>query len=325
MNSPVSSTLHSGLETSQLHVSQYAVLGNPVEHSFSPRIQTLFAQATGQGATFKYGRIKSSLDGFRQCVTEFAASGAQGCNITLPFKFEVLSIATHATARAQLAGAGNILRFDITDPALAALESKGEVSSVMNHVWWADNTDGVGLVRDITNNAGISIEGRRVLLIGAGGACAGVLGQLIEARPESIMVANRTVHKAEELVQRHRKFAQQLNVHLQAADLQHCGRAYSIVINGTSASLAGGGVPVAAHVLAPGALALDMMYGQAAKPFLSWAKEHDAHGRDGLGMLVEQAAESFFFWRGVRPNGSQTLEQLRQELEEQEKMRGLLP
>jgi shikimate dehydrogenase len=278
------------------HSNIYAVVGNPVEHSLSPRIHTLFAQATGQ--EIHYGRLRSPLDGFSQCIADFAASGAHGANVTVPFKFEALKLATHATPRAQLAGAANTLRFDATLP---------------DKSWQADNTDGTGLVHDITHNAGILLRGQHVLLIGAGGASSGVLGPLIEACPERITVANRSLHKAQALIARHSALAQTHEVELKATNLQDCGNSYHVVINGTSSSLEGAGVPVSATVLRPGAMALDMMYGPAAQPFLSWAQSHQVCGRDGLGMLVEQAAESFLFWRGVRPEGAPVLEQLRKE------------
>ena len=269
---------------------RYAVAGHPVEHSRSPFIHARFAELTGEPV--EYGRLPCPLDGFAATVRAFAAGGARGCNVTVPFKFEAPALAAGLTPRAALAQAANTLRFDATG-------------------WRADNTDGAGLVRDITVHAGVPIAGAELLLVGAGGAAAGVLGPLLEARPRLLVVANRAVGKAEALVARHAALAARDGVELRARPLDDCGRGYGIVLNATAASLAGAGVPVAGAVLAPGALALDMMYGPAAAGFLAWAREHGAAGRDGLGMLVEQAAESFLFWRGLRPPTEAVLAELR--------------
>jgi len=269
---------------------RYAVAGHPVEHSRSPFIHARFAELTGEPV--EYGRLPCPLDGFAATVRAFAAGGARGCNVTVPFKFEAPALAAGLTPRAALAQAANTLRFDATG-------------------WRADNTDGAGLVRDITVHAGVPIAGAELLLVGAGGAAAGVLGPLLEARPRLLVVANRAVGKAEALVARHAALAARGGVELRARPLDDCGRGYGIVLNATAASLAGAGVPVAGAVLASGALALDMMYGPAAAGFLAWAREHGAAGRDGLGMLVEQAAESFLFWRGLRPPTEAVLAELR--------------
>jgi len=269
---------------------RYAVAGHPVEHSRSPFIHARFAELTGEPV--EYGRLPCPLDGFAATVRAFAAAGARGCNVTVPFKFEAPALAAGLTPRAALAQAANTLRFDATG-------------------WRADNTDGAGLVRDITVHAGVPIAGAELLLVGAGGAAAGVLGPLLEARPRLLVVANRAVGKAEALVARHAALAARDGVELRARPLDDCGRGYGIVLNATAASLAGAGVPVAGAVLASGALALDMMYGPAAAGFLAWAREHGAAGRDGLGMLVEQAAESFLFWRGLRPPTEAVLAELR--------------
>jgi shikimate dehydrogenase len=273
--------------------ARYAVAGNPVEHSRSPAIHQQFAQQTMQAVD--YGRLLCPLDAFKPTLQAFADSGAQGCNVTVPFKFEAFEMAARHTPRAELAQAANTLRFD------SALEGG----------WLADNTDGVGLVRDITVNAGVALAGQRVLLLGAGGASAGALGPLIEAKPFEIVVANRSFDKAQALVDRHADWAAQHGVRLTARALDNAGQAYDVVINGTAASLAGAGVPVGPGVLRPGTLTLDMMYGPAAQPFLQWARDHHAVARDGLGMLVEQAAESFLLWRGVRPDTAPVLAALR--------------
>lgn len=272
---------------------RYAVAGNPVAHSRSPHIHSLFAQQTGQAVD--YGRLLCPLDAFAAEVKAFAAAGAQGCNVTVPFKFEAFELASRRSPRAELAQAANTLRFDP--------ETQGG--------WLADNTDGVGLVRDITINAGVPLAGRRVLLLGAGGASAGVLGPLIEARPAEIVMANRTVDKAQAIVARHADWAAQHGVQLSARGLADAGTGFDVFINGTAASLAGSGVPVGPEVLKPGSLALDMMYGPAAQAFLDWARSHGAVARDGLGMLVEQAAESFAIWRGVRPDTAPVLANMR--------------
>ncbi|TAK96264.1 MAG: shikimate dehydrogenase [Aquabacterium sp.] len=272
---------------------RYAVAGNPVEHSRSPLIHAQFAQQADQA--MDYGRLLCPLDDFKAHIKAFAAGGAKGCNVTVPFKFEAFELASRRTPRAELAQAANTLRFDA--------DSAGG--------WVADNTDGVGLVRDIAVNAGVALAGKRVLLLGAGGASAGVLGPLIEARPAEIVMANRTVEKAQAIVDRHAAWADQHGVKLSACGLQAPGTAFDVFINGTAASLAGSGVPVGPEVLKPGTLALDMMYGPAAQAFLDWARSHGAVPRDGLGMLVEQAAESFALWRGVRPDTAPVLAHMR--------------
>ncbi|MBL8343251.1 MAG: shikimate dehydrogenase [Rubrivivax sp.] len=274
-------------------VPRYAVLGNPVAHSRSPFIHEAFARQCG--LPMRYERVLSPLDAFEATVRRFAAEGGRGANITMPFKFQVPALAARCSARAVLAGAANVLKFDADG-------------------WSADNTDGIGLVRDIQQGAGVALAGRRVLLLGAGGAGAGALGPLVEARPARVVVANRSVGKAEALVARHAAWARQHGVSLRAADLDVDGT-FDIVVNATSTSVQGAGVPVSARVRAPGALALDMMYGAAALPFLHWAQAAGANARDGLGMLVEQAAEAFFIFHGVMPAAAPVLEALRAQLD----------
>jgi shikimate dehydrogenase len=280
-------------------IDRYAVLGHPVAHSKSPAIHAAFAAQTGQALA--YERRLCPLDGFASEVRAFAADGARGCNVTVPFKFEALALAGRASDRARRAGAANVLCFDGPEPA----------------AWLADNTDGVGLVRDIVANAGRAIAGRRVLLIGAGGAAAGVLGPLLEERPALLAIVNRTAARAAELAAGHADLAAARDVPLVHGGLDRAGAApawsdFDLVLNASASSLAGTGAsPVPAAVLAPGALALDLMYGPAAEPFLAWARAHGAQPRDGLGMLVEQAAEAFFVWRGVRPDTAPVLAALR--------------
>jgi len=275
---------------------RYAVAGNPVQHSQSPFIHAAFAHQTGQAVD--YGRLLCPLDGFAEAIRRFAsdtsAGRVRGCNVTVPFKFEAFALAPRCTPRAALAQAANTLRFD----------TEG---------WLADNTDGIGLVRDIECNAGVPLAGRRVLLIGAGGAAAGALGPLLDAAPAELVVANRTLAKAENLVDRHRAVAGAAA--LSARTPKDCGGGFDVVINATASSLQGADIPVDAAVLRAGCLALDMMYGPAAQGFMDWARRHGATTRDGLGMLVEQAAQAFALWRGVRPETAAVLAALRERLE----------
>ena len=263
-------------------MDMYCVMGHPVEHSRSPWIHARFAQLTGQALT--YERRLVALDGFADALRSFAASGGRGCNITVPFKLQAAQLATQCSERVQLAGAANTLRF-------------------IDGTVWADNTDGLGLVADITRNAGFGLAGRDVLLIGAGGAAAGALGPLLAAGARRIAVANRTLERAQALVQAHSAIAALQKTELLAlatqgleADLainRGFDDSFDIVINASASSLAGDAVPVPASVLRAGSLAYDMMYGPAAQGCLDWASAHGAQARDGLGMLVEQAAEAF--------------------------------
>ena len=281
--------------TSGLAPDRYAVAGNPVAHSQSPFIHARFALQTGQ--TIDYGRLLCPLDDFAGALRRFeqdrSAGVARGCNVTVPFKLEAYALARRRSKRAELAQASNLLRFD-------------------EDGWFADNSDGIGLVRDIEGGAGVALTGQSVLLIGAGGAAAGALGPLLAARPARVVVANRTLARAQALIDRHRVVA--AGVTLEAAEPGDCGRGHGVVVNATASSLQGAAIPVGPEVLAPGALALDMMYGPAAQGFLTWAQQHGATGRDGLGMLVEQAAEAFFLWRGVRPVTAPVLAALRERL-----------
>ncbi|MDM0000206.1 shikimate dehydrogenase [Variovorax sp. J22P240] len=271
----------------------YCVMGNPVEHSRSPWIHARFAELTGQALS--YGRRLAPIGGFADAVAAFRAdpSGtARGCNVTVPFKFDAAALAQHLTPRATLAHAVNVLSF------------RGDGIH-------GDNSDGIGLVNDIALHAGVAIRGSELLLLGAGGAAAGVLGPLLEAGPRRVVVANRTLAKAIALVQRHAALALQHHVALEAQELRAVPGTFDVVVNATASSLAGGEVPVDGSVLKPGALAIDMMYGPAAAGFMAWAGAHGALPRDGLGMLVEQAAEAFETWRGVRPPTATVLAELR--------------
>ncbi len=274
-----------------MSIDHYCVMGNPVAHSRSPWIHTRFAELTKQNLV--YDKREIPLDQFHNGVHQFISEGGRGCNITVPFKFQAAALATHTSERALLAQASNVLTF-----------RDGQIL--------ADNTDGMGLVMDIERNAGVPLKGKRLLLIGAGGAAAGVLGPLIHAQAAHITVANRTLAKATELVARHKALASLLKTELFALDLIGLEGNFDVIVNGTASSLGGQSVPVSHQVLKPDALAYDMMYGAAAHGFMDWASEHGAVARDGLGMLVEQAAEAFLIWRGVRPPSTQVLAELRQ-------------
>jgi len=277
-------------------MTRLAVVGNPVSHSRSPQIHARFAAATGLAVD--YTRIEAPLDGFVATVRAFAASGARGCNVTVPFKGEAFAACTRLSERARRAEAVNTIVF----------EADG---------WFGDNTDGAGLVRDIELNAGVPLRGRRVLLLGAGGAAAGALDPLLAARPAALVVANRTRAKALAMIERFVAAAASLDVPLSAAPLGAPGVDFDVLVNATAASLQAAVPPLPAGTLRPGALALDMMYGAAAQPFLRWARAQGAVARDGLGMLVEQASEAFFVWMGQRPATFQVLAELRREVDAQ--------
>ena len=274
-------------------LDRYAVLGNPVAHSRSPFIHAAFAQQTAQALV--YERVHCEMGGFAATVRSFAAAGGRGCNVTVPFKFDAPALAARCSERALLAGAANVLCLDGDD-------------------WFADNTDGVGLVRDIEQGAGRALAGLRVLLVGAGGGAAGVLGPIIAARPAQVVLVNRSADKARALVDRHAGWARQHGVALPLAGIESPGEGFDLVLNATASSLQGAPSPVPASTLARGALVVDLMYGPAAAPFLAWARAAGAEPRDGLGMLVEQAAEAFALWRGVRPQTAPVLAALSAEI-----------
>ncbi len=262
---------------------RYAVIGNPVAHSRSPWIHAEFARATGED--IEYSRIEAPLDGFERAVREFHAAGGRGLNVTLPFKGAAFSLCESMSARAKKARVVNTLILD-----------QG----------FGDNTDGVGLLRDLTDHLGVELAGKAVLLLGAGGAAQGVVGALLEARVGRLVVANRTEQKAHALAA--------LYPGMSARGLSALGgEEFDIAINATSAGLAGAAPALPAGVLRKGVLAYDMVYGRET-PFLAAARKAGARTSDGLGMLVEQAAESFFLWRDVRPQTRPVLEKLRREL-----------
>jgi shikimate dehydrogenase len=268
----------------------YAVVGNPISHSKSPWIHSKFAQQTGEAV--EYTAIQAPMEHFADTVNDFFGRGGKGLNVTVPFKEQAWEAASKRTDRARKAGAANTL----------LLDSKGSLT--------ADNTDGAGLVADLTKNNGYSLAGKRVLVLGAGGAVRGVLAPLLAEQPAALVIANRTTAKAETLAT---LFAPDAG----ATELNGCGfdvihGEFDLIINGTSASLQGDLPPLSPDLVGPGTLGYDMMYSQQVTPFNRWLLDHGGHdAMDGLGMLVEQAAESFFLWRGVFPDTRPVIAELR--------------
>ena len=263
---------------------KYAVIGNPISHSKSPLIHALFAAQTGQDIS--YEAIAAPLDGFAATIARLHSEGYKGCNVTVPFKFEAFKIADQLSERALSAQSVNTLSFD-------------------ENVIRGDNTDGAGLVRDIEINIGINLQGKNVLMMGAGGAASGVVLPLL-LTGATLTVANRTDSRAHEMAER---FAYLGRVYTSSYD-DLFGQCFDIVINATSAGLTDSEVPLPPGIFAPGALAYDMMYGRET-PFMAFARSEGAQVSDGLGMLVEQAAEAFYIWRGVRPDTAPVIAALR--------------
>jgi shikimate dehydrogenase len=265
---------------------RYLVIGNPIAHSKSPEIHADFAAQTRQNMV--YERLLAPLDGFVDSVRRFIQEGGRGANVTVPFKLEAHALATVLSERAKMAGAVNTLKFE-------------------DGVIFGDNTDGAGLITDIVRNAGVPVASKKVLLVGAGGAARGVVLPLLSERPGNLTVANRTHAKAVELV---RQFSgRHANIH--AVDLASLSEPFDIIINATSASLAVDIPPLSSSIFSKGTLAYDMMYGKEPTVFMQFAIRHGAVARDGLGMLVEQAAESFLLWRNVRPDTATVYHRLR--------------
>ncbi len=260
-------------------MDKYAVIGNPVAHSKSPQIHEAFARATAQA--LNYERLEAPLDGFLPTVEAFARGGGRGLNVTAPFKLEAFALANTHSERAKLSGAVNTLK----------RESGG---------WSGDNTDGPGIVRDLTHNLGVVLAARDVLVLGAGGASRGIMSSVLAERPRSLTVCNRTFAKAEGVA---RLFAAHGPIAAASPDAL-AGRSFDVVINATSAGLVDTSTPVwppASSVA--GAFAYDMIYADRPTLFRQWAQAKGAvRTADGFGMLIEQAAESFFIWRGVRPD-----------------------
>ena len=271
---------------------RYAVFGNPVGHSRSPDIHAAFATQTGE--TLEYTKQHIEAGTFSACARSFFASGGKGLNITLPFKTDAFEFADTLTERARRAGAVNTL-------------IKNNDGTVLG-----DNTDGVGMVRDITENLHWKIAEQQILILGAGGAVRGVLEPLLTQQPSKVVIANRTVEKAMQLAN---DFSDLGNVLGSGFDELEKLSPFDLVINGTSASLSGELPPLPENLMAENACAYDMMY--AAKPtvFMQWMSQHGiSRITDGLGMLVEQAAESFYLWRGVRPETRTLIQNLREEI-----------
>jgi shikimate dehydrogenase len=269
---------------------RYAVIGNPIEQSKSPLIHSTFAQVTGQD--MEYTKVLGPLGEFAQTVDAFRATGGRGMNVTAPFKLDAFAYATDLTPGAQLAGAVNALKFE-------------------GDKVYADNFDGVGLVRDVVHNLGCPLKGRRVLLLGAGGAARGALLPFLAEQPAQLVIANRTASKAQELAaigQRHSDGASQVSG-VGYDQLQ--GLAFDVVFNATSASLTAELPAISPTVFAPGCLAYELAYGKGLTPFLKLAQQAGVTRlADGVGMLAEQAAEAFVWWRGVRPDTRAVIDKL---------------
>lgn len=270
---------------------RYAVMGNPIGHSKSPQIHSQFAKQTGQNLS--YEALLVELDGFIAAVDKFQNGGGKGLNITVPFKQQAWALVSDRSDRAELAGAANTI----------LIRDDGSR--------YADNTDGVGLVRDLSINHGIQLGGKQILILGAGGAVRGALAPLLEQGPSKMVIANRTASKAIELAELFSKLG----------NISGCGfdelvvQQFDLVINGTAASLEGKVPPLPDDILADNASCYDMMYSAEPTAFQLWASEHGANlSLDGLGMLAEQAAESFTLWRGVRPETQAVIAKLRAEM-----------
>lgn len=270
----------------------YAVFGNPINHSKSPHIHRHFAEQTGQDMT--YTKQLVAPDEFAQAATEFFSKGGRGLNITMPFKLDAYRFAGHLTQRAQRAGAVNTL----------ALRSDGSILG--------DNTDGIGMIHDM-HNLGWELRGKRVLVLGAGGAVRGILQPLLEQEPREVVIVNRTHQKAEDLANSFHDLGEVRAVKHEALQ----GQQFDLLINGTSTSMHGELPPLPDDVLAPRACCYDMMYGAEPTLFLQWAKAHGAADvADGLGMLVGQAAEAFYLWRQIRPEVVPVITAMRRQMNE---------
>jgi len=269
-------------------MDKYAVIGNPVAHSKSPQIHAAFAQATGQDMS--YERLLAPVGGFAAAADAFVRDGGRGLNVTVPFKLDAFAVARTASDRAHAAGACNTLKWEGDD-------------------WYADNTDGAGIVRDLTRNHGVPLAGCDLLVLGAGGAARGILAPLLAERPRSVTICNRTMAKAEALAAR---FAAGGSV-VAASPAALLERDFDVVVNATSAGLSGDvTLPWPAGLFRPHAFAYDMIYSDTPTTFLRWAEAQGVRrAADGLGMLIEQAAESFYLWRGARPDTAPVFSLLR--------------
>ena len=270
---------------------RYAVMGNPISHSKSPQIHQQFAEQTKE--ELSYEKIKVETENFADDVASFQKNNGKGLNITVPLKEEAFKLATELTERARRAGAVNTLILND------------------NKNYTGDNTDGIGLVRDLTQNHQTSLTGKDILILGAGGAVRGILEPFIQQQPARIVIANRTLKRAQDLAADFSDIAEiEVFEFSELADQQ-----FDIIINGTSASLSGDLPPLPDKLLKNNSTTYDMMYGKHDTPFMVWSKENNASKvLDGLGMLVEQAAESFYCWRNVRPQTKEVIESIRESL-----------
>lgn len=273
---------------------KYAVFGNPIKQSKSPAIHALFAEQSGQD--MQYRAVRVALDDFERSAGAFFAGGGAGLNVTVPFKQEAYHFADQLSERALRAGAVNTL----------TRQADGKIAG--------DNTDGVGLVRDMVANLGWTVQGQRVLILGAGGAVHGVMEPLLRERPQELVIVNRTAVKAELLAD---QFAEVMKLPVTGGGMERAdGREFDLIINATSAGLAGEMPELPSSVLTERSCCYDMVYGAQPTPFMRWAAHHAAWAvADGLGMLVEQAAESFYIWRNVRPETRPVIYQLREAME----------
>lgn len=259
----------------------YAVIGNPIAHSKSPYLHTAFAKQCQQH--LHYSALLAPLDGFDATVRQFINEGGHGASVTLPFKVEAFHLCDELTPRARAAGAVNTLRFE-------------------NKKILGDNTDGIGLVTDIVRNANVDLQNKRILLLGAGGAARGVILPLLECQPRELVIANRNHEKAQQLAQQFKSFGK-----ISCAKFIELHGQFDVIINATSASIAAQLPPIPDSIYTPTSLAYDLMYADQPTLFMQHAAQIGAQTRDGWGMLVEQAAEAFYGWRGVRPDTSRLL------------------
>jgi shikimate dehydrogenase len=280
----------------QDNIDRYAVFGNPVKHSKSPQIHKLFAEQTNQSLSYTAELVKAEL--FNNAVRAFASNNGKGLNITVPFKQEAWKLATKCSDRAQRAGAVNTLVID-------------------GNNYFGDNTDGIGLVRDLSKNHNINLNKQHILIVGAGGAVRGIIEPVMEQNPEEIVITNRTAEKAEKLAEDFSKmdtFAGTITAY-GLNDPTLAKKNFNIVINGTSASLHNELPVLPETIFSENACAYDLLYSAKPTPFMQWASEHGVcYVFDGLGMLVEQAAESFKLWRGMRPETKKVIEVIRASL-----------
>lgn len=277
--------------TDNVLVDLYAVMGNPIAHSKSPQIHQQFALQTNQ--SLRYEKIQVAVEEFPDAVKAFQKNNGKGLNITVPLKEEAYKLATELTDRARRAGAVNTLILHDED------------------YYTGDNTDGVGLVRDLTINHQTALKDKDILILGAGGAVRGILAPFIEQEPARLVIANRTVKRAEDLAT---DFSDLAKIEVFAFE-QLDGQQFDIIINGTSASLSGELPPLPAGLFKNNATSYDMMYGKDDTPFAQWSyQNHASNIFDGLGMLVEQAAESFYCWRNIRPETAEVIKLIRESL-----------